>query len=89
MPPTLEELSSISAILSAAHHRSKSQHRLSKWWKAFCVLRRNVTKLVSEMKKWEGEVKLVGETKWTIASHEVVERRAEFMLEWVVPKCFL
>ena len=53
------------------------------------MLRRNVTKLVSEMKKWEGEVKLVGETKWTIASHEVVERRAEFMLEWVVPKCFL
>jgi len=89
MPTPLEELSSISQILSAAAHRNKNQHRLAKWWKPFSVLRRNLYKLISELETLSANEERLGETKKTTASREVVERRAEFMVEWVVPKCYL
>jgi hypothetical protein len=89
MSSTVKDLSSISIILSAAHHRNKNQHRIAKWWKSFCILRRNLDKLITELQKWEGEEKLVGETKWTIASREVVEKRVNFMIEWVMPKSYV
>jgi ribonuclease MRP protein subunit RMP1 len=89
MPTALEEFTSITLVLSATNHRNKNQHRLAKWWKAFSVLRRNTLKLVSELEILSANEERLGENKKTIASREVVEKRAGFLVEWVVPKCYL
>jgi ribonuclease MRP protein subunit RMP1 len=90
MPTAVEELSSISQVLSATNHRNKNQHRLAKWWKAFSVLRRNIIKLVLELETLSANDERLGKTKKkTIESREAVERRTEFMVLWVVPKCYL
>lgn len=89
MSTALEELTSISLILAATNHRHKNQHRLAKWWKAFSVFRRNLSKLVSELEILSANEERFGENKKTVASREVVEGRAEFMIVWLVPKCYL
>ncbi|KAE8450119.1 hypothetical protein EG329_006900 [Mollisiaceae sp. DMI_Dod_QoI] len=48
-----EELSSITQILHLTHHRNKNQHRLTKWWKQFSILRRNISKLLLEVENLE------------------------------------
>jgi ribonuclease MRP protein subunit RMP1 len=48
-----EELTSISQLLHLAHHRNKNQHRLSKWYKSFSQLRRQVSKLLAEIESLE------------------------------------
>ena len=48
-----EVLSSISQILHLAHHRNKNQHRLSKWYKSFSQLRRQISKLLVEIESLE------------------------------------
>lgn len=90
MPSALEELTSTSAILAAAHYRNKNQHRLAKWWKQFCVFRRNLSRLIREMEELNscGEVKRVDDIKLE-ASRVVVEKRVDFMMQWVVPKCYV
>jgi ribonuclease MRP protein subunit RMP1 len=101
MPTPKESLLSIHQILHLTHHRNKNQHRLSKWYKPFSQLRRQVAKLVSELealeiaetysssggkgKKGRGE----GENKYVIAAHEKVEARVRFLGEWVLGECFL
>lgn len=53
------------------------------------MLRRNILKLVTELKILSTNEERLGETKKTIASREVVEKRADFLDQWVIPKCYL
>ncbi|PVH85421.1 hypothetical protein DL98DRAFT_568206 [Cadophora sp. DSE1049] len=48
-----QELTSITHLLHLFHHRNKNQHRLSKWWKSFSQLRRQVGKLLAEVEALE------------------------------------
>jgi len=91
MKTPLEELTSISLILLSTAHRNKNQHRLLKWWKQLSILRRNVDKLIRDIEKLERDEKFAagGKSKWVVASREAVEARVEFVLRWVVPKCYL
>jgi ribonuclease MRP protein subunit RMP1 len=89
-PPPHPELISILQILSAANHRNKNQHRLSKWWKSFSQLRRQVAKLITELETFDQIEGMYGEgKKQTLASREVVERRVEFLVDVLGPKCYL
>lgn len=61
-PPDLQTLqSSLSRLATAAHlldgfvHRNKNQHRGTRWWAHFDMLRRSVRKLVPDL---EGAVQL-------------------------------
>jgi ribonuclease MRP protein subunit RMP1 len=53
MPTPKEDLTSIHQILHLTHHRNKNQHRLSKWYKPFSQLRRQVAKLIAELEALE------------------------------------
>jgi ribonuclease MRP protein subunit RMP1 len=53
MPIPKEELTSVHQILHLTHHRNKNQHRLSKWYKSFSQLRRQVAKLITELEALE------------------------------------
>jgi len=84
-----EELTSISQLLHLAHHRNKNQHRLSKWYKPFSILRRQLAKLITELHTLEtaelystapgkgvvGEL----ENKYVVAARAKVEERVRFL----------
>jgi ribonuclease MRP protein subunit RMP1 len=49
-PPTvLQKLQTINQTLHLLHHRNKNQHRRSKWYKYFSLLRRHLCKLAFEI----------------------------------------
>ena len=84
-------------ILQLTHHRNKNQHRLSKWYKPFSILRRQVSKLISELSSLEiavlystapGKGGVGEENKYVAAAREKVESRVRFLREWVLGKCF-
>ena len=41
----------VSQTLRLFHHRNKNQHRRSKWWKWFALLRRSVNRLLTDLQK--------------------------------------
>jgi ribonuclease MRP protein subunit RMP1 len=93
--PTPKELLSLHQLLHLTHHRNKNQHRLSKWYKPFSILRRQISKLISELETLEtaelyackGEKG--GENKYVMAAREKAEARVKFLREWVLEDCFL
>lgn len=89
-PQPSPELTSILSALSAFAHRNKNQHRLSKWWKPFSQLRRQVSALISELAVcYEQETKYgAGHKKGSIA-RAAVESRAAFVLRELVPRAYL
>jgi ribonuclease MRP protein subunit RMP1 len=89
MPSPHEELQSISQILHLTHHRNKNQHRLAKWWRAFSMLRRNISKLSTELDTNIQYTALSAKSKKTIESREIVERRVEFLEDHLVPRAYL
>jgi ribonuclease MRP protein subunit RMP1 len=82
-------------LLHLTHHRNKNQHRLSKWYKPFSQLRRQVAKLISEIgaleiaETYSTKGKSNEENKYVAAAREKVEVRVKFMREWLVGECFL
>jgi len=45
----LSKLTSSLELLRAFAHRNRNQHRVSKWWASFDVLRRNTAKLADDV----------------------------------------
>ena len=89
-PPPLPELESILSALSAFAHRNKNQHRLSKWWKPFSQLRRQVSSLVAELASCYGEEAKYGVAhKKGLAARGAVERRVGFIVTALVPRAYL
>ena len=94
MPTAREELHTISQLLHLTHHRNKNQHRLSKWYKSFSVLRRSIAKLVSELESFEQSLKFSSgkkgeEGKYVKAAREKVEDRVRFLEDRLMERCFL
>jgi ribonuclease MRP protein subunit RMP1 len=89
-PPPFPELTSILSALSAFAHRNKNQHRLSKWWKPFSQLRRQVSSLVSELAvRHEQETKYKAGHKKSSVARGAVESRAAFLVRELVPRAYL
>jgi ribonuclease MRP protein subunit RMP1 len=89
MPSPQEELHSIAQILHLTHHRNKNQHRLVKWYKAFNLLRRHISKLSSELETNITYSALSAKAKKTIESREIVEARVTFLEDVLIEKCYL
>lgn len=88
--PPLPELESILSMLSAFAHRNKNQHRLSKWWKSFSQLRRQISSLISELRASQGEEKKYGaRNKKAVAARQVVEGRTRFIAMVLMPRVYL
>ena len=96
MPSPKETLISVQQLLHLTHHRNKNQHRLSKWYKSFSILRHQIVKLIAELETLEtaelysskgkkGEV----ESKYVTAAREKVEKRVKFLRAWVLEDCYL
>jgi ribonuclease MRP protein subunit RMP1 len=91
-----ESLISAQQLLHLTHHRNKNQHRLSKWYKAFSILRRQITKLIAELETLETAELYSSkrktnekESKYVTAATEKVEKRVRFLKEWVLEDCYL
>jgi ribonuclease MRP protein subunit RMP1 len=96
MPSSKESLISIQQLLQLAHHRNKNQHRLSKWYKAFSILRRQIAKLVAELETLETAELYSSkrktdekESKYVTAARGKAEKRVRFLREWVLEDCYL
>ena len=96
MPSPKETLISVQQLLHLTHHRNKNQHRLSKWYKAFSILRHQIVKLIAELETLEtaelysskgkkGEV----ESRYVTGAREKVEKREKFLRAWVLEDCYL
>ncbi|CAD6448442.1 1a03f54e-24a4-4c90-8e0b-5be3022e8371 [Sclerotinia trifoliorum] len=82
-------------ILHLTHHRNKNQHRLSKWYKSFNILRRQITRLLALIPEYviessRGKSKVKGKAK---ERKEREERELQdligFMRKDVVGGCYL
>ncbi len=95
MEPQIKELTSISSILHLVHHRNSNQHRLSKWYKAFSQLRRQIPKLAIEIQSLDTALKYTDggvawkENKYVKAAREKMELRIEFLEERLMGRCYL
>lgn len=54
-------------ILHLVYHRNKNQHRVSKWWREFSILKRNVTQVLELLHK-------VPKNKDVIRLHSLINR---------------
>lgn len=92
----LDHLGTALHILDSFNHRNKNQHRLSKWWQQFDMLRRGLRKLIPELeacleveekatlKKKKGKAKERDD-----AVRAKMEVRARHVAEQLVPRAFL
>ncbi|KAI1006766.1 hypothetical protein K3495_g1456 [Podosphaera aphanis] len=84
-----QELHSLYQILHLAHHRNKNQHRLSKWYKSFSQLRRQIAKLRHELTQLDMALSLSSdESKYVQKARSDVGLRTTFMRHHLVPKCY-
>jgi ribonuclease MRP protein subunit RMP1 len=94
MPTPKESLISTHQLLHLTHHRNKNQHRLSKWYKWFSILRRQISKLITELENLEtaetySSKKYLEESKYVKAARERVEVRVAFLRERVIGDAYL
>jgi ribonuclease MRP protein subunit RMP1 len=95
--PSLDLLSPALGILDLFAHRNKNQHRLSKWWAQFDMLRRGARKLLADMQAClESQAKLASSKKKKKSQQERddalrrrMETRARYMEEHVLPRAYL
>ncbi|KAG9242412.1 hypothetical protein BJ878DRAFT_515694, partial [Calycina marina] len=81
----LEELNAVfTLLLNPCHHRNKNQHRVAKWWKPFCMLRRHVQKLIIRLDDLAESEKFAGgkENAYVRRSHARVEEEARWSMGW-------
>lgn len=97
----LDLLGPAQEILDLFNHRNKNQHRLSKWWKQFDMLRRGIRKLIAVLEDFlEAEARTVVRRKKTKKNSSAqkepfaveptrMEVRARYVLEQLVPGAFV
>ena len=89
-----KELVSLTHLLHLVHHHNKNQHRLSKWYKALCTFRHQVSKLLVEVQELDtalafsvinktkdgrlGGDKIGKEGRYVRGAREKVEERVNF-----------
>ncbi|TQS38965.1 hypothetical protein Golomagni_00518 [Golovinomyces magnicellulatus] len=85
------KLQSTYNLLHLTHHRNKNQHRLSKWYKSFGQLRRQMSKLMFELEKFKGaqSISSGNENKYVSLARRNFELRIDFMRTRLIPKCYL
>ncbi|KAK6078539.1 hypothetical protein SCUP234_06162 [Seiridium cupressi] len=98
-PAALAKLQPLVAILAGFNHRNKNQHRHARWWAAFNSLRRNVSRLISELEiaaqkaqKSSGsgkKRKREGKDADGEGREGAVEERAKWMRDYAVPEAYL
>ncbi len=59
-PQALEKLRLAQEMLRGFNHRNKNQHRTSKWWARFDMLRRHTNKLVDQLEEQARERRATG-----------------------------
>jgi hypothetical protein len=73
----ISELAAIQNLLALAWHRNKNQHRRSRWWAEFGVLKRGVEKLIVAARIGHGGGK------------DEVWLRVNFLREEMFERCWL
>ncbi|ATZ58792.1 hypothetical protein BCIN_16g04770 [Botrytis cinerea B05.10] len=91
--PHHASLLSLTHLLHLTHHRNKNQHRLSKWYISFGILRRQVSRLLSiipehVMESSRGKVKGKARERKEREEREL-QSLVKFIQEDVVPGCYL
>ncbi|KAF7935410.1 uncharacterized protein EAE97_008317 [Botrytis byssoidea] len=91
--PHHASLLSLTHLLHLTHHRNKNQHRLSKWYISFGILRRQVSRLLSiipehVMESSRGKVKGKARERKEREEREL-QSLVRFIQEDVVPGCYL
>ncbi|TGO49684.1 hypothetical protein BOTNAR_0421g00070 [Botryotinia narcissicola] len=91
--PHYASLLSLNHLLHLTHHRNKNQHRLSKWYISFGILRRQVSRLLSiipehVMESSRGKVKGKDRERKEREERELQDL-VRFIQEDVVPGCYL
>ncbi|TGO09235.1 hypothetical protein BTUL_0174g00180 [Botrytis tulipae] len=91
--PHHASLLSLTHLLHLTHHRNKNQHRLSKWYISFGILRRQVSRLLSiipehVMESSRGKVKGKARERKEREEREL-QSLVKFVQEDVVPGCYL
>ncbi|KAF7889214.1 hypothetical protein EAF00_009514 [Botryotinia globosa] len=91
--PHHASLLSLAHLLHLTHHRNKNQHRLSKWYISFGILRRQVSRLLSiipehVMESSRGKVKGKARERKEREEREL-QSLVKFIQEDVVPGCYL
>ncbi|RPA87143.1 hypothetical protein BJ508DRAFT_357593 [Ascobolus immersus RN42] len=61
-------------VINKLNYRNKNQHRVSKWWKWFDLLRRHLRKLLAA---------------YAAKDFKVAEERAEYLKNWIVPGAYV
>ncbi|QSZ37862.1 hypothetical protein DSL72_008962 [Monilinia vaccinii-corymbosi] len=92
--PQHTHLVALTQLLHLTHHRNKNQHRLSKWYVAFGMLRRQVSRLSSVVPEYVIESQSRGKLKGKARERKEREERelqslVRFLGEEVVPGCYL
>ncbi|RKF56454.1 putative ribonuclease mrp protein subunit rmp1 [Golovinomyces cichoracearum] len=87
----LIKLQSAYNILHLTHHRNKNQHRLSKWYKSFGQLRRQMSKLMLELENFKRaqSISSGSENKYVSHARRNFELRIDFIRARLIPKCYL
>ncbi|KAF7886704.1 uncharacterized protein EAF02_003351 [Botrytis sinoallii] len=91
--PHHASLLSLTHLLHLTHHRNKNQHRLSKWYISFGILRRQLSRLLSMipehvMESSRGKVKGKARERKEREEREL-QSLVRFIQEDVVPVCYL
>ncbi|RAL60881.1 hypothetical protein DID88_010206 [Monilinia fructigena] len=92
--PQHTQLVALTQLLHLTHHRNKNQHRLSKWYISFGILRRQVARLLSVVPEYVIESQSRGKVKGKARERKEKEERelqglVKFVGEEVVPGCYL
>ncbi|KHJ34811.1 putative ribonuclease mrp protein subunit rmp1 [Erysiphe necator] len=98
---SIQKLQNISQLLHLAHHRNKNQHRVSRWYKYFGQLRRQISKLILELDTFATAIKVacdvtttntsesVTTNKYVLSAKKKIEQRNKFLHKILLPKCYL
>ncbi|ESZ94513.1 hypothetical protein SBOR_5093 [Sclerotinia borealis F-4128] len=92
--PQHTHLVALTQLLHLTHHRNKNQHRLSKWYISFGILRRQVARLLSVVPEFviasQSRGKVKGKAREKRDREErVVQDLVRLIGERVVPGCYL
>ncbi|OIW33853.1 hypothetical protein CONLIGDRAFT_198192 [Coniochaeta ligniaria NRRL 30616] len=98
----IDLLGPVLGILDSFNHRNKNQHRLSKWWAQFDMLRRGLRKLVVDLQACvdsqaktassggsKNRKRAAAQKERDDALRKKMEVRAEHLHEQIVPRAFL
>ncbi|KZF21264.1 hypothetical protein L228DRAFT_284319 [Xylona heveae TC161] len=82
----ISDLQTISKLFHLIFHRNKNQHRLTKWWRWFAMLRRSTDRLLLELEHVKSTPSFAEEAE---ALAQRAGARVEYISEVLVPRCHL